>query len=73
VAAKIAEKHNLTELEVKEAFELTWLERAGWDLHEERGWRLLVVGRTYTRRVLNGVLYPSVEDGVWWLGTAFPG
>jgi uncharacterized DUF497 family protein len=73
VAAKIAEKHNVTEAEVKEAFELTRLLQSGWDFDSERGWRLLAVGRTYEGRVLNGVLYPADElDGTWWLGTAFP-
>jgi hypothetical protein len=61
------------ETEVKEAFEVTRLLRSGWDYHPERGWRLLVVGRTYVGRTLNGTLYPADEgDGVWWLGTAFP-
>lgn len=48
--------------------------QARWDFDSDRGWRLLVVSRTYEGRVLNGVLYPARDgDGVWWLGTAFPG
>ena len=70
--AKVAEKHNVTEPEVREAFILTSLVRAGWDLDPERGWRLLGTGTTYQGRRLNAVPYPvDADDGIWRLGTAF--
>jgi hypothetical protein len=57
--------------EVREAFELTRLVRAGWEDHPDRGWRLLATGTTYDGRRLNAVLYPAeAGDGIWWLGTA---
>jgi hypothetical protein len=71
VRAKLATKHQVTEQDVSEALVLTPLERAGWEHHRERGWRLLVTGKTADGRRLNAVLYPADEpDGTWWLGTA---
>jgi hypothetical protein len=72
VKAKLAAKYPpVTEGEVREALVLTRLLRAGWDVHPERGRRLLVTGTTYSGRTLNAVLYPAdEEDGTWWLGTA---
>ena len=71
VAAKLAEKHNVTEQDVRDALVLTRLERAGWDHDHDKGWRLLVTGTTFEGRRLNAVLYPADEhDGTWWLGTA---
>lgn len=70
VRAKLAAKHDVTELDVWEALVLTRLERARW--HEGgRGRRLAVTGTTSDGRRLNAVLYPADEaDGTWWLATA---
>ncbi len=72
VLAKLADKHQVAGFEVREAFVLTPLERAGWEFDDERGgWRLLATGTTYADRKLDAVLYPiDEEEGIWWLGTA---
>lgn len=72
---KIHMKHDVTEVEVHEAVVLCDVESSvwSWDERPDRGWRLLVTGRTYTGRRLFVVLYPVDEDdGVWRLGTAMP-
>jgi hypothetical protein len=72
---KINKKHDVTEAEVHEATVLCEVESSqwSWDERPDRGWRLLVTGRTYTGRRLFVVLYPVDEDdGVWRLGTAMP-
>lgn len=72
---KIHAKHGVTEAEVHEAVVLCDVESSewSWDDQPDRGWRLLVTGRTYTGRRLFIVLYPVDEDdGVWRLGTAMP-
>jgi hypothetical protein len=72
---KIHMKHDVTEVEVREAVVLCDVESSewSWDERPDRGWRLLVTGRTYAGRRLFVVLYPVDEnDGVWRLGTAMP-
>lgn len=72
---KIHIKHDVTEVEVREAVVLCDVESSkwSWDERPDRGWRLLVTGRTYADRRLFVVLYPVDEDdGVWRLGTAMP-
>ncbi len=72
---KIHQKHGVTEAEVREATILCEVEASAWswDDRPNRGWRLLVTGRTYAGRRLFVVLYPIDEDdGVWRLGTAMP-
>lgn len=61
----------MTERDIREAFVLARLKRAGWEHDPLRGWRVLATGTTYDGRRLNAVLYPANEqDGTWWLGTA---
>lgn len=72
---KIHIKHDVTEAEVREAVVLCDVESSkwSWDERPDRGWRLLMTGRTYRGRRLFVVLYPVDEaDGVWRLGTAMP-
>lgn len=74
VRDKIMTKHNISEHEIREAFQVpARLLSARWDWSEEQlCWRLLVVGVTYTHRTIKGVLYPTIiDDEIWWLGTAF--
>lgn len=69
---KINTKHEVTLQEVREAAVLTEVD-ARWEEDPDRGGRLLVVGTSYSGRVLNIVLYPvDVEDGTWELATAMP-
>lgn len=57
--------------EVIEAVQLTDVDDSWWDSDNDRGERLMVVGRTYAGRTLYVVLYPVDEDdGTWTLGTA---
>ena len=68
---KIHKKHGVKLDEVREAVILCEVEDSSWDDDPERGWRLLVTGRTYRGRRLFVVLYPADErDGTWRLGTA---
>lgn len=68
---KIHKKCGVTLDEVREAVILCEVEDSSWDDDPERGWRLLVTGRTYRGRRLFVVLYPAGErDGTWRLGTA---
>lgn len=73
--AEIAARHQVTLDEVREAVIYTDVEESGWDYDPDpkRGWRLLVVGTTYTGRRLLVVLFPVDEpEGIWRLGTAMP-
>lgn len=81
----IRTKHKVVEFEAREAFQApARLREAGWDWCEEHGcWRLLVIGTTYSGRVLRGSLFPArpyrdrahvpLDDNTetWWLGTAW--
>lgn len=71
VLAKINQKHNVTLEEVREAALLGAADQVAWHNHPERGWRLLVKGKTADGQPLNIVLYPDENDEErFYLGTA---
>lgn len=71
VATKIQSKHGVTPDEVREA--LDNYEHARWDYSDERGVRLLVIGRTSRGRTIKIVLQPvHGSEGDWRLRTAMP-
>jgi hypothetical protein len=72
VEAKLRSKHAVTAEEVREAVVLRTDVDISWNYHNDRGWRLYVIGRTHAGRCLWVVLYRLDDDGVWSLGTAIP-
>jgi hypothetical protein len=72
VAAKIREKHNITEEEVRESSVLTRVISSGWK-EDRRGRRVVLTGTTYAGRRLNVALSPiNPGEGIWRLITTHP-
>lgn len=68
--AKLAQKHNVTPDDVRDACAAPI--RASWDTDPQHGRRLLLTGRTREGKLLRVVLQPvDPADGSWRLRTAF--
>lgn len=68
VRAKLGSKHGVTE---DEALDACYDRRgARWIYDDERGWRLAIEGWNEHRRLIQVILYPTDEEGLWNLGSA---
>jgi hypothetical protein len=71
---KIHTKHQLTEGDVRDAFQWPAEARGFWEDHPEHGLRYLVKGKNYAGRVILGWLEPvDIADGTWVLRSARAG